>query len=647
MASWRDEVINQFKYESGPLLLVHDQDFLLNNEIILHELAAQGFDVIRYEDSVSFRYIYESQYRQLDCSFKLIVYTNDNIIFPYEYIRFANQINLSITDIFSKMSARIVRELDVTEYDELYQIYSTYYGTDTDEATIEFFLKHLYKIPYDIITTEADLYAYLLSLHYEKRILIPSVQNYLFNQWNKINSFQSLPLRQLLKSQTYFYNYLEEMWNTFVEKVTELNDDQVNDANEWYMDHPLVNHDVRRLLNDLFIEGAIKRVKVENNINIPDWIKIGVEEKREEDEYNAEKQIILHDKIVEKLKNNKHYKEWIKITQLLSEYTAMTQTDKEFVDKQQKLFNEANEQFSNWISKEYHTLISLPPYPNPKLVHHIPQVIQNEKRANEKVALLVLDGMSFMQWRIIEKYLQKENFIFEESGVFAWVPTLTSVSRQAIFSGLMPLQFVKTINTTANEEKLWRSFWEKHNVPKQYVTYQKSMGQERYNSKNIIGLTKKATKAYGAVIDVIDQFSHHAVMGERSIAAELSIWLQSGYLTSLLNDLLDANYTLYVTSDHGNTIATGIGRYDEGVLVEQRGERVRLYGDEYLYEEAKSTIPGLPWSNAGLPEDYYALFSKYREAYTTKEKQVVTHGGMSIEEVIVPFVKVNKNKGRE
>src|SRR5699024_10854480 len=124
----------------------------------------------------------------------------------------------------------------------------------TDEATIEFFLKHLYKIPYDIITTEADLYAYLLSLHYEKRILIPSVQNYLFNQWNKINSFQSLPLRQLLKSQTYFYNYLEEMWNTFVEKVTELNDDQVNDANEWYMDHPLVNHDVRRLLNDLFIE---------------------------------------------------------------------------------------------------------------------------------------------------------------------------------------------------------------------------------------------------------------------------------------------------------------------------------------------------------------------------------------------------------
>src|SRR5699024_7068388 len=124
--------------------------------------------------------------------------------------------------------------------------------------------------------------------------------------------------------------------------------------------------------------------------------------------------------------------------------------------------------------------------------------------------------------------------------------TLTSVSRQAIFSGNTPLTFGKYITTTASEEKGWKAFWEEHGILKQYVTYQKGLGAEAYDRTKIKGLSRKATKVYGAVVDVIDQFTHHAVLGEKSIISQLQLWLESNYLENLLSDLQRARFTIFI-----------------------------------------------------------------------------------------------------
>lgn len=229
--------------------------------------------------------------------------------------------------------------------------------------------------------------------------------------------------------------------------------------------------------------------------------------------------------------------------------------------------------------------------------------------------------------------------------MFAWVPTLTSVSRQAIFSGNTPLTFGKYITTTASEEKSWKAFWEEHGVLKQYVTYQKGLGAETYDSAKIKGLARNATKVYGAVVDVIDQFSHHAVLGEKSVLSQLQLWLESGYLVNLLSDLHHAGFTIYITSDHGKTNATGIGRIMEGVLADQKGERVRIYNDRRIYDDSANQLSAVKWSNSGLPGDYHVLLAQYGQAFVPKGQDIVTHGGISIEEVIVPFVKVELIKG--
>ncbi|MET3198073.1 UNVERIFIED_ORG: hypothetical protein ABID75_000913 [Bacillus proteolyticus] len=203
--------------------------------------------------------------------------------------------------------------------------------------------------------------------------------------------------------------------------------------------------------------------------------------------------------------------------------------------------------------------------------------------------------------------------------------------------------FSNTIKTTAAEERYWKAFWEKQGVLKQYVAYQKGLGKEEYNQEKILALRRSSVKVYGAVIDVIDQFTHHAVLGEKSLVSNLELWLQTNYFVNLLTDLIKENYTVYLTADHGNTRAKGIGRISEGVLVEQKGERVRIYSDPILYEDSASKIDAVSWNNVGLPENYHVLLSQYGQAFVPKDEEIVTHGGMSIEEVIVPFIKVQQN----
>src|SRR5690625_7887806 len=107
------------------MVLVHDTDFLLNDEIILRELTGLDYEIIRFEDSVSFRYTFEQNYRQHDTPYKLLVYTNDAVTFPYEYVRQACQVELTLKQIFPMLSKRIIRGLAIDELDVHFVINSS------------------------------------------------------------------------------------------------------------------------------------------------------------------------------------------------------------------------------------------------------------------------------------------------------------------------------------------------------------------------------------------------------------------------------------------------------------------------------------------------------------------------------------------
>ena len=116
-----------------------------------------------------------------------------------------------------------------------------------------------------------------------------------------------------------------------------------------------------------------------------------------------------------------------------------------------------------WVFKHFADLPSLPAVKGPVMVHHVPRYLAMRRSAGEeRIALLVFDGLAMDQWCQIREHVASRapGLTFEENACFAWLPTLTSVSRQALLSGLKPREFSDSIESTHKEPSLWARFWQ-------------------------------------------------------------------------------------------------------------------------------------------------------------------------------------------
>jgi hypothetical protein len=159
-------------------------------------------------------------------------------------------------------------------------------------------------------------------------------------------------------------------------------------------------------------------------------------------------------------------------------------------------------------------------------------------------------------------------------------------------------------------------------------------------------LASPAIKVAGLVVNTVDDIVHGAVLGKRSIAGQLDIWCESGFVDRLFALLRDRSFHIYLTADHGNVEAVGVGKPNQGVMAEKRGERVRIYRSAALLSESAAACAGtIRLSIAGLPADFMPLFAGGRTAFVTRGEPCVAHGGLAVEELIVPFVKITQAGG--
>lgn len=111
----------------------------------------------------------------------------------------------------------------------------------------------------------------------------------------------------------------------------------------------------------------------------------------------------------------------------------------------------------------------------------------------------------------------------------------------------------------------------------------------------------------------------------------------------LFSRLLDQGFHIYLTADHGNVEAVGQGRINQGVTPDLRGEGVRTYRSENLVAASAATNPNTyRLEIAGLPANFMPLFAGGRSAFMQQGEPAVVHGGISVEELLVPFVKVTR-----
>lgn len=660
MTSWVDRILKEFPVDVARLWLVADPDDVLLDEQILSGLRERGFGVLPFEDSIAFRAEYEEVYRAAwdrgasgPCQALILHLRGTNIEeLPWDYLRQGRKVRLSLAELFPRLSYTVLKQLGSELLPELFEAHSKYASQPLGEtATKEFVLTHIFGINPHLIHRREDFWRELLRLHYRDVALPLVLAEHLQQVLTEREDLKGIPITDLFAQKSFALRVVQDGWQRYLEKLGVTGTRIGEPAPPDYvpkLDVPFEHHDVRALVGSMFIDGTLHPLRTRSIPNdLPEWVKTGV----------VQDPLSMRTLVLEGIANlqrdlpapNSSYRDWAhfsrRVGELIFRFHSLDTAHVESVkDDMAALVRAADERLRHWVAEHYADLPSLPVAKRPVMVHHVPRYLAM-RRANgeEKIALVVFDGLAVDQWTLIRECISHRapHLMFDEGVCIAWLPTLTSVSRQALFSGLRPREFADSIDTTSKEARHWMRFWEDQGLRPAEILYRRSIRRTEDLPELNTQLSNPACMVAGLVVDTVDEIIHGAVLGKRGVAAQIRSWCESGFVDSLVTMLLDNGFHVYLTADHGNTEAVGIGRPSEGAASEVRGERVRTYQSEPLIAGTAAVISQTFRTNLnGLPEDFLVLFAEGRGAFVPEGELVVAHGGMSVEELFVPFVKV-------
>ncbi|MDU0365106.1 BREX-3 system phosphatase PglZ [Rhizobium sp. 25PS6] len=658
MSAWTDRILQEFPPDLSRFWIACDPDDLLLDERILYDLQEQGFEVLPFEDSVAFRTEYEERYRAAwdrgeEGTSKALVLqlrgTDVNAL-PWDYVRMGRKVSLSLADLFPRLSYGVIRQIDSEHHEALFLAHNKHATQPLGEgATKEFILTHIFRFSPYLLSRPEDLWREVLRIHYRGAglpdLLADHVAAILKN-----THLGDLRVAELLSSKSYMLRVVQDAWDRFLLQYGIQSDRTLNDAADASPEVliPFEHPDVRVIIDTMFLEGALQPVGASGSAaDIPSWVQVGLVD-------NPQALGSLVSEGVKRIAADlpeveASHRDWVetarRLGEVISRFNGLSVALAEPIRQQvYTLQREADERLKDWLVQHYANLPSLPAAKGPVMVHHVPRYLALRRNAGEeRIALLVFDGLAMDQWIQIREHLAAHvpGFSAEEGGCFAWLPTLTSVSRQALFSGLKPREFPNSIETTSQEPSLWTRFWQENGLRKLEIIFQKGMKRTEQLAELEEAISLPTTKVAGIVVDMIDEIVHGAMLGKRGIAGQISAWCDTGFVEKLLLLLTDQGYEIYLTADHGNVDAEGIGRLSQGVVSELRGERVRTYRSEALAASVPPEINAFRFDSPGLPSDFLPLYAGTRGAFVSKGNRIVAHGGISVEELIVPFVKIS------
>jgi hypothetical protein len=663
VSSWRNTILNEFVPNVAKLTLVSDPDCLLTEEKLVMGLRERGFDLIEFSDSIEFRYAYELKYRSIwdrgECTDLVVVLRLQNVeleSLPYDLLQAGRKLSFSLGSLFPNMSYPVVEQLDRSLFDSLFDAQNkTFPDPMGDNATKDFILRHVFGVAAELITTEVELLRLLLRLHCGNIALSAMFAGRLVEVFENKGSFKSWSLTKIVPDAELFFTFIQERWPIFLESLREPH--QVKEESSAYglkvegpTFLPFDHQDIRIYIVNLFVEGKLTPVDLpEIEIEKNSWIFSGISVSRlDNDDLRISSLFQLI--VSTQLSMESRYTDWISFAMKWAEFAALIHATNVSTHKQcyKEFASKLNSLFADWLDANYASLINQPPS-TPAMLHHIPRHLARhiEDQKTDRVALLVIDGLSLDQWVTVRNIIQSQSrdLILRESATFAWIPTLTCVSRQSIFSGKSPIYFPSSINSTNSEEKLWNKFWQEQGISKLDIVYKRGLGDGDAEEVMDSLINPLQTKVVGLVIDKVDKIMHGMQLGAAGMHNQIGQWCRGKYLIALLNYLTNHGYEIWITSDHGNIESIGKGRPSEGSIADSRGERVRIYPTHELRSQISSTHTfAREWQPVGLPENYYPLVTTGKDAFVNEGDLIVAHGGISIEEVIVPLIKVERRQ---
>ena len=665
---WRDRILKEFTPKIAQLTLVADPDGLLLEETLLEAIRERGFEILPFEDSVAFRFAYESRFRSRwvrdEAADLVVVVRAENhqmAALPYDLVRAGRQLSFGLGELFPGLSYPVVASLDLGHLATLHRAWRREWADRLgDDATKDFALLHVFQITPALIRQPADLLRVLLRRHHRGERLPRILDDRLIHLLRRSGEFDSWPLETIVPDRDAFFSFLQERWPLFLDRLAGNAGDGRQDVSgssgfefEGPVDLPFDHDDVRVYIDNLFLEGMLSAVSHDAGDALRgEWAAVGVRIDPEAD--RSRRLGGLMEAVGDAIPGPEaRHHEWtafayrwaeLEVLRLEGAASARSETGAPIAE----LRWEVDRAFLAWTERRYAGLHNQPPDP-PVMVHHVPRYLARrlEHGSEDKVALIVADGLALDQWLVLRDVLadQRPCLRYREGAVFAWVPTITSVSRQAIFAGKPPFYFPASIHTTDREARLWNQFWVDAGVEARAIGYAKGLGDGPLDGVSEI-LSRNGIRALGLVVDKVDRIMHGMELGTAGMHNQVRQWAGEGFMAGLLDKLLGEGFAVYLTSDHGNIEAEGRGRPSEGAVADVRGERARIYPDEVLRSRVQERFPdAVAWPAIGLPEDCLALLAPGRSAFVREGERVVGHGGASLEEVVVPWIRIERAAG--
>lgn len=668
MHVWTERLLGKIQPEHRRLQIVHDPDNLLLDEISLEILASRGFTVLSWHDEVSFRLDYETRFRSIwdrhqeaETPAVLLHFDGDALNdLPWDIVQSAFVHRLSLSELFSDLAMSVVRAIPAAHLAVLYQrTMSKRPGALGENATADFVLLNVFKIADALIDSNAELLRLLLDLHFRQVVLPDVLVQRLAGLLTDRAQFKDWPLQLLIGERLEFLTFIEERWPLAVERALAANSPPAVYTSlpppylmrvPGPMQLPFSDNSVRVILDNLFLEGVLPRLAMTHDISrLPEWMLAGIAF----DDAAAQQRRMdqLLSLLAEKLPmHDARYNDWIQCGWRWAEavrcwHQLPLKQHKPLEEHYAAVQQAIDSGFADWLAGHYGQLALTASVTAPVMGHHVAPFLARRVAAGAKVALIVMDGMAMDQWLLLQHDMDQRGADIEvdRGGLFAWSPTLTSIARQAIFAGALP-RHLKNLASTQGEPTAWATFWDSHGLGQQAVKYIKGIARLDQLPELEELASGSQVRAIGIVVDAIDEMMHGMTQGTRGLHSQVATWAEYRLLDRIFGSLFAQGFDVYVTADHGNVEARGNGRVSQGSLAETRGERVRIYGDHVLMEKTATDIGqrGFPGTTAGLPDAMYPLYASGRTGFVPDGEVIVAHGGMCIEELIVPFVRVKR-----
>ncbi len=329
---------------------------------------------------------------------------------------------------------------------------------------------------------------------------------------------------------------------------------------------------------------------------------------------------------------------------------------------------EGNQKFADFIENNYESWVTQTedaPVLSPNVLEHyvFPFIGQ------EPVVLIVIDNLRWDQWEIIEPEVVKLFNLESKKHYYSILPTTTAYARNSLFAGMMPADIEKKLSqywigeqedSSKNkfEGELLQENLKQHgiNISSDYhkVIHPK---EGRLVADNIDAILDHGLSVI--VYNFVDMLSHsrtdmqmiqELAPDESAYRALTATWFSHSTLFETLKRLSERSVKLIITTDHG-TIRVKNPEKIVGDRSTNTNLRYKL-GKNLGFDESKLFFTRNP-ENLKLPkpnlstsyvfareEDFLAYPNNYNY-YVNYYKDTFQHGGVSMEEMIVPIITLS------